>query len=139
MSISKDIKTGLISISVEHISPVFAKEFLDLIIQEANSLKRQKDIATTDKALNYLKLELSQTPAAPIKESINMLIKSQLETRMMANIHEEYSLIKIESPFIPENRFSPVRSIICILGTLFGAVLSVMTVLTRHYAIDNNN
>lgn len=137
MSISKDIKTGLIFISVEHISPVFAKEFLDLIIQEANALKRNKDIATTERALSYLKEQLSQTVVAPIKDSINMLIESQLETRMMANIHEEYSLIKIEPPFIPENRFSPKRSIICILGTLIGMMLSIMIVLTKHYAVNN--
>ena len=47
VSVSKDLKTeGLISISVSHISPVFAKEFLDLIINEANSLKRDEDILT---------------------------------------------------------------------------------------------
>jgi len=137
MSISKDTKTGLINISVEHRSPVFAKEFLDLIIQEANALKRNKDIATTDRALSYLKEQLSQTVGARIKDSINMLIESQLETRMMANIHEEYSLIKIEPPFIPENRFFPKRSIICILGTLIGMMLSVMIVLTKHYAVNN--
>ena len=38
LSISQDIKTGLVYIAIEHISPVFAKEFLALIIKEANSL-----------------------------------------------------------------------------------------------------
>ena len=44
LSISKDKKTSVINISIEHISPVFAKDFLTLIIKEANATMRQKDI-----------------------------------------------------------------------------------------------
>ncbi len=133
MSISKDMKTGLISISIEHISPIFAKDLLDLVIKEANNLMRQKDITFSERALIYLNKELSKTLISPVKDSINTLIEGQLETKMMANIHDEYTLVKIEPPFIPENRFFPVRSIISILGTLFGIFLGVFLVLTKHY------
>ena len=56
LSVSKDKETGLIAMSVEHVSPIFAKDFLSLIIKEANSIKRQKDIDTADKAIVYLEL-----------------------------------------------------------------------------------
>ena len=55
LTISQSKKTGLVSITIEHISPIFAQEFLALIIREANNLKREKDIATSTEALNYLK------------------------------------------------------------------------------------
>ena len=74
--IYKDKKTGLVSITIEHISPIFAKDFLTLIIKEANTLKRKKDIDTSNKALIYLKEELSQTRFVEIKDSINQLINS---------------------------------------------------------------
>ena len=90
---------------MSHNSPVFAKEFLDLIINEANSLKRDKDILTSEKAIKYLQEQLAVTPQASIKGSINSLIEAQLKTRMMANIHEDYALIAIEPPFIPERRY----------------------------------
>ena len=131
VSVSKDLKTGLISISVSHISPVFAKEFLDLIINEANSLKRDKDILTSEKAIKYLQEQLAVTPQASIKGSINSLIEAQLKTRMMANIHEDYALIAIEPPFIPERRYYPVRSLIAIFGTLFGLAIGIIVVLIR--------
>jgi len=136
VEIAQDNKTGLVSINVEHISPVFAKEFLDLIISEANGWKRNKDMTSTDEALTFLNEELSRTPVAPIRESINQLIEGQLEKRMMAQIHEDYALTVIEPPFIPEMKFFPVRSVISILGTLGALLLSIVIVLTRNYLYE---
>ena len=133
MSISQDKITGFITIYVEHISPVFAKEFLELIIREANVLIRNKDIEVSSKALKYLKSELSKTSFVEIKESINSLIEVQLETQMLTQINEDYILIEIEPPFIPEEKSKPSRSLICILGTILGGMLSICIALIRHY------
>jgi len=133
ISMVKDKMTGHISIGVEHISPVFAKEFLTLIIQEANNLNRDIDIESSSKALSYLSIELSQTPQLEVKKSISKLIEHQFETRMMASIHDDYVLIPLEPPFVPERKSGPIRSLIVILSTLVAGMLSVMTVLIRHY------
>ena len=133
ISMVKDKITGHISIGVEHVSPVFAKEFLTLIIQEANNLNRDIDIESSSKALTYLTAELSQTPQLEVKKSISKLIEHQFETRMMASIHDDYVLIPLEPPFIPERKSGPIRSLIVILSTLVAGLVSVMTVLIRHY------
>jgi len=135
LSISQDNKTGLVSIMIEHISPVFAKELLALIIKETNTLKREKDIGISNESLSYLKAELSRTSLVEIRESINQLIEAQLETQMVAKINEEYSLIIIEPPFIPEEKSKPNRSLIVILATMLGGLLSLMIVLVRHYLL----
>jgi uncharacterized protein involved in exopolysaccharide biosynthesis len=135
LSISQDKKTGLISIKIEHISPIFAKDFLALVIKEANTLNREIDIDSSSKALSYLKIELSQTSLVEIKKSINQLIEAQLETRMMASIYDEYSLISLEPPFIPEEKSRPGRSFMVILGTILGGIFSVIIVLIRHYSL----
>ena len=135
LSISQDKQTKLISMKIEHISPIFAKDLLDLIIRETNHLHRTIDIESSNKALSYLKTELSQTLLVEIKESINQLIKAQLETRMMASIHEDYSLILLEPPFIPEDKSRPGRALIVILVTMLGGMLSLIIVLFRHYTL----
>jgi len=136
MSISQDKLTGFISINVEHISPIFAKEFLELIIKEANALIRNRDIEESSKALKYLKSELSKTSFVEIQESINSLIEAQLETQMLTQINEDYILIEIEPPFIAEEKSKPSRSLICILGTILGGMLSMCIVLIRHYLVE---
>lgn len=133
MSLSQDKITGFISINIEHISPVFAKDFLNLIIREANELSRNKDIEKSKKGLEYLTSELSKTPFVEIKESINTLIEAQLETQMLTQIYEDYVLVQIEPPFIPEKKSKPSRSIICLIGTMLGGMLSIFIVLIRHY------
>ena len=77
------------------------------IIAEINSLNRQVDIAKSSQALSYLKKELSKTSLVEIKRSINQLIESQLETQMLAKINEDYSLIILETPFVPERKSKP--------------------------------
>ncbi len=133
LSIAQDKKTGFISINIEHISPVFAKDFLELIIRESNELIRKKDMEESKQGLEYLTSELSKTPFVAIKESINALIEVQLETQMMAQINQDYILTEIEPPFIPEQKSKPSRSFICVAGTILGGILGVLIVLIRHY------
>ncbi len=134
LSINRDLETGFIKIQIEHISPVFAKELLALIIRESNELLRKKDVEESTQGLEYLTSELSKTPLVEIKESINALIESQLETQMLAKINQDYVLIEIEPPFIPEEKSKPSRVIVLILGTMLGGVLSIFIVLIRHYS-----
>ena len=126
LSISHDEKTGLIFISVEHISPVFAKDFLSLVIKETNKINRKKDMDSSGKALNLLKKELSSTSILEIKQSINKLIESQLETQMMTSMHDEYLLITLDPPFVPETKSKPNRGIIVVLTTILAAMLSTV-------------
>ena len=133
MAITYNSQIGLIYLSLEHKSPVFAKEFLDLIIREADSLMREKDLQQSSDALEYLINEISKTSLIEMKNSMNQLIQSQLETQMMAKISTDYALKVIEPPFIPERKFSPSRSLISLVGTMLGFVLGIVWVLIRHY------
>ena len=133
LSISQDKETGFISINVEHLSPIFASEFLELIIQEANTILRERDLKEANDALEFLKAELSKTSYVEIRESINRLIEAQLETQMIAKVNEEYSLAIIDPPYIPDQKFKPVRSVIVIFSTIIGDFLSVIFVLARHF------
>jgi hypothetical protein len=129
----------IIDMSVEHLSPLFAKEFLDLVIREADTLMRQKALQQSTDALAYLTSELSKTSFVTMKNSMNQLIASQLETQMMAKISSNYILQVIEPPFIPENRTKPSRSLICLLVTITGFVLSCLWILIRHFAFNEKS
>ena len=129
VSVSQDTATGFISIYVEHISPVFAKEFLELIIREANVLLRKRDIQESSQALDYLKSELTKTSFVEIKESINNLIEGQMEKQMLAQINEDYILIEIDPPFIAEKKSKPSRLLIVVLGSILGFIIVISIIL----------
>ena len=87
----------------------------------------------SSQAIQYLKSELSKTSLVEIQESINALIKAQLETQMLSQINEDYVLVEIEPPFIPEKKSKPFRSQIVFLTTMLGGLLSAIIALVRHY------
>ena len=133
LTVTQDKLTGFIKLSIEHQSPVFAGELLELILKESNNLMRVKALKESNEAIQFLKSELANTSYAEIKKSIHSLMESQLETKMLAKINDEYILTTIEPPFIPEERSSPYRALICILSTLAAGLLSTLWVLLRHY------
>ena len=133
VSIFRDKKSNLITISVEHISPIFAKEFLELIINEANELLRNRDLQESSAAIAFLNTEIPKASLITMKDAINMLLQSQLQKQMLAKVNKEYFLKVIEPPFIPEVKSKPTRALICIYGTLLGGILAMLWVLMRHY------
>ena len=133
LSVSRSDETGLISISIEHLSPVFAKEFLTLIVNESNKINRDQAIEDSSKAIEYFKSELTKTSLVEMKRSINKLLEAQLEMRMTASIYDDYSLITIEPPFVPEKKSKPSRAFIVIFISLLGGLLTIIGVLLHYY------
>lgn len=138
ISIGQNKKTNLISISVKHHSPIFAKDFLEIIINEMNDSIRRKDLDDSQKAINYLNNSLQQYKIAEIKKSINNLIETHLEKVMMSTIAEDYVLEVIDPPFIPELKYSPSRFLIVFMSLLLGFLISFIWVSAR-YLLDISN
>ena len=126
-------------VSIEHISPIFAYEFLDLIIREADNLLRQRDLKRSSEALEYLTSELSKTSLLDIKSSINALILSQLQTQMMAKVSNNYIVNIIDPAFIPISTSKPSRSFIRLTGVVLGLIFGILWVVIRYYFALNAN
>tara|TARA_B100000780_G_C21111369_1_gene449134 strand:+ start:84 stop:1031 length:948 start_codon:yes stop_codon:yes gene_type:complete len=132
-SVGVDKESGFVSLSYSHVSPVFAKEFLNTAINELNKISKTKDQLESLKAVDYLEKEIESTQQKDIVNSINSLITMQLKTKMLSKIKDDYLLSIIDPPYVPEIRSSPNRAIICIFITLIGGFLGVIIVFFRHY------
>ena len=133
ISIEEDKSSGYIKMSVKHISPVFAYDFLKLIIQEANILAKKADLDEATNSLIYLNKQLESVTQSDIRNSINDIIESQLKVQMFANIRDDYLLVSLDKPFIPEVRSEPSRSIIVIISTILGFIIGSVLILANHY------
>jgi len=128
-----DRSRGFMRISVSHKSPIFAKEFLDLIIAEVNENIRQYDLQRTNEHLDYLERELKGNGYKEVKTAMNSILESQLITKMQSMISKEYTIRKISAPFVPGEKASPWRTGICLGFTFLGAFLSFAFVIIRQY------
>lgn len=135
-SVSKDLDSGFINISFVHLSPNFAKEFLDLLINELNNISKTKDLRESETALIYLEEQLLLNSQKDIRTSINQLIASQLNSKMLANVKDDYVLRSIEPPYIPEYKHSPDRLLICIFGFILGLFFAFLVSILRHYVFS---
>ena len=139
LEIQRSKETGFISISIFHESPVFAQSFLSLILLEVNNLAKANDIEEAKKGLSYLNIELKKTSVSEIKNSINALIETLLKNQMTASIKEEYLLKAIDPAYFPHEKFKPFRALICVLGTFFGLLISLLYVITNIIIRSNLN
>lgn len=118
-------------VRVKHSSPIFAKDLVDLIVQEINEKQRANDIKEADASLEYLQQQLIETEQINIKTSISSLIENQIKTKMFANVRTYYVIKPIDNSYIPELRSSPQRTRFVLTFTFISLLLSAILLLVR--------
>ena len=135
LSLSEDKKSGFIILSIKHQSPFIAKQWAELVINEINAFYRQKDKSESEKAVNYLNQQISITALSEIKQALAQLLQEETKKLTLIEANQYYVFDYIDPPAVMEKKSEPKRAVICILSALLGGMLSVLLVLTRHYAI----
>jgi len=136
-SISRDVKTGLITLSIDHYSPNIAKKWLEEVIFEINNSTRYKDIANAELSIDFLNEEINNTQNTGLLVGLNQMIQSHTEKKVFARATKEYVFQVIDPPHAPEIKSSPRRSIICIIGAIVGTIFGVLVALLRHYFFNS--
>lgn len=133
IKISQDKTSQFVSISIEHLSPHIAKEWLDLIILEINESMREEDKKLATNSINFLNNSLKETNLAEMQEAIADLLQTQMEKLMLASANKNYIFNEIESPIAPEEESSPYRYVIVFMGSLFGLIISILISLILNF------
>lgn len=135
ISIDVSRKTGFITISAKHQSPVISAKVIELIFSETNSIMRNRDLEEAQASLDYLYGQLNSVNQQDVLNTIGGLIGAQLRKLTLANIKENYLLEPLDSPFVPEYKVGPKRLQILLIGALFGIVFSVISIMIWHFGI----
>ncbi len=127
--IVQDKKTGLVTISAIHISPIVAQKWVEGIVTQVNKTLREQDIYEAEKSIDYLNKELDDTSISDMRVVFYQLIEEQTKKVMLANTRFEYVFRTIDPAVVPEEKFAPRRSILCIAGGIAGGLLGVLIAL----------
>lgn len=128
-----DPKTGFIEASLEFYSPVVAKAWLELIVEEINNEIRISDKNEAEKSIEFLEIALSKTTNNNMKTTFYQLIEEQTKVLMLAESRDEYIFKTISPANEPEKKAKPSRVLIVIAGILIGGFLSLSFVLIRYF------
>jgi uncharacterized protein involved in exopolysaccharide biosynthesis len=129
VSISKNDKNGLISLSVEHYSPFLAKEWTDKLVKAINQHLQKQDKVEAEKSIMYLEEKIRETKIADMKSTFYKLIEEQRKTLMLAEVSDEYALKTLSEAKIPRKVSQPKRKLVVIFSTIIGGIFGIIIAL----------
>ncbi|WP_394229071.1 Wzz/FepE/Etk N-terminal domain-containing protein [Shewanella colwelliana] len=133
VSVNSAKDTGMVTVSVEHLSPVIAQQWVTWLVEDINKVMKERDVAEANRSSEFLNKQIALTNVADIRSILYKLIEEQAKTIMFAEVRDEYVFKTIDPALIPEEKAGPKRALICVLGTMLGGMLGVMFVLIRHF------
>lgn len=132
LGIKQDKESGLYILSIKHLSPYIAKQWVSWLIEDINKVMRERTIAETSQNLAYLNTQLQKTAVADMQSTFYKLIEEQTKSLMLAEVQEEFVFKVIDPAVVPELKDGPQRMLICMLSTLIGGILGFLIVLILH-------
>jgi len=123
-----------VSISIKYYSPEIAKHWLDLYVAAINGHMQERKMAEVTRNITYLEAQIKKTNIAEMQEVFYTIVEEQMKSKMLAEASPDYAFIPVSPSMVPYQKSQPKRSLIVILGTLLGGMLSVLLVLVLHYA-----
>jgi len=125
MTVSEDIKTKFVTLSIDHKSPYIAEKWVSLIIKSINDNMRSREKDLIIKSTAFLEQQLKKVNYEGVKKSISNLQEDQIKQLMTVEAKEDYVFKIIDSPYAPELKSRPKRLQICIIGFVVGLVISI--------------
>ena len=131
LSVNQDKSSGLVRVSVEHYSPIVAKQWVDWIVEDINANVMQQDVLEAEQAIAYLNDQVANTSLAGLQGVFFKLIEEQTKVVMLAKVSPEYMFRTLDPAVIPEMKEKPKRSLLVVLATFIGVLLGIVIHIFR--------
>jgi len=139
LNIYEDVRTGYVTLSIEHQSPVIAKQWVQMIVEEVNFFYRQKDKEKSEKAVIYLNEQITNTSLMEIRQVTASLLEKEIKKLTLVEANEDYVFEFVYPPSVMEEKSWPNRYLILILSFISGVMLGMIIALYRYYYLNKKN
>jgi uncharacterized protein involved in exopolysaccharide biosynthesis len=133
MTISKDRKTQLISVSVDWKNRNLASRWCDLLIADVNAEMQSRSLARARDRIMYLRKQLEVEASVETRQAVARLLEVQLKQEMLASVSTDFvfKTVSVGVPPDPDRFIRPRRALLAAIGMLFGSALGVLVALVR--------
>jgi uncharacterized protein involved in exopolysaccharide biosynthesis len=130
-SVTEDRKTGLIVLRIVWRDREAAAAWANELVARLNSEMQHRAIAQAEASLGFLKKELEATNLVDTRISINRLIETQINQRMLANVTAEYAFRVIDRavPADEDDVVRPKKLLMVVIGAFLGFIVGILAVL----------
>lgn len=129
--IGPDRSTGIVTVAITWHNPEEAASWVNQLVLELNKEVRSRDVREANSAIDFLSKQLENTQLIDMQRVFYQLIESQTRITMLADVREEYVFRVIDPAVVPDHKSGPRRSLICIIGTALGVILSLVVLFIR--------
>ena len=131
MSVKQDKKSGFVTLSVEHYSPIVSKQWVDWLVKDINSTIMLQDVSEAEQAIAYLRDQIESTSVADLRAVFSRLVEEQTKTVMLAKISPEYVFRTVDPAVVPEFKARPNRMLIILFATALGGFAAAFLVVVK--------
>jgi hypothetical protein len=134
LKIEVDKVTGLVPVRFEWKDPKLVVQWATQYVNLANAEMRVRMQGEADRSLEYLNRELANTSSVAIQQAIYGLIQSQMNSKMLASVRQEYAYRSVDVPTEPDpDRYvRPRRVVYAVIGGFLGGFFASLFCVVRY-------
>lgn len=139
--LSEDKKSGLIILSAEYIDRFFAKELVDIYLEELISKIKLQDMKEIDKQIDYYKKELSSTYDVSLKEQLSKSLSALMQKRVFSLANDYYFVSKLTDSRVAyiKEKTKPKRALILVVSLVTSLILGIFMAFFLEFIRSNKN
>ena len=131
LTVSEDLRTELISVSVDWGDPEVAAKWANEIVRRLNAKMRERAIDDARSAIRYLNDEVEKTNVVETRAALFRLVEVHLGRAALASTQSDFALRVLDPAVAPDRDdfFRPRRLLISAAGFAFGVCVAAGVVL----------
>jgi LPS O-antigen subunit length determinant protein (WzzB/FepE family) len=111
--------------SYKHFSAQTAYNFLNWIVIDSNNYIRDHEVNRANKTIDFLSGTLSSKKNIEVQKLVAALMQKEIQTLALSEKTDYFAFEIVDSPYVPEDRIFPKRSLIVITSFLISIFLSI--------------
>ncbi|UOD35684.1 hypothetical protein DSN97_05050 [Deferribacteraceae bacterium V6Fe1] len=130
INLSQDKKSNYITLSVQHKDPVFAKEFVNILLYELSEKTKKVELENIDEKITNFKNEMENSSDITLKTKLAEVISSLIQSKVISKAQKYYGFTIVSEPYVPDlkDKVKPKRSLICVVAFVTSFFMAVFLV-----------
>jgi hypothetical protein len=100
IAVNAEKDTGMVTISIEHVSPSVAQQWVTWLVQDINRVMKDRDVLEAIRSTEFLNQQIALTNVADIRSMLYKLVEEQAKTIMFAEVRDEYVFKTIDPALV---------------------------------------
>jgi uncharacterized protein involved in exopolysaccharide biosynthesis len=135
LKVTRDRKTDVITVSIEHKNPGFARSVVDYYLTELSEGLRAKVLKDAQENMRFLREQLDRTTDPLLREKIYGMLAKEIEKDTFARAQTYYGFYVLDPPVAPDlnKKARPKRSMIFILSVVVAFFIAIFLAFFLEY------